>query len=437
LTVRGSDQHGKVGTSASASIEFAADSVNGAISYWTASSPPRIMRFDFGSQSALAPVLQQGDLPDDQGNPGKSTHCIGCHSLSRDGSRLLAGIDGGGAGYLVYINDLSRPKTSPNWLTVDGRPTGVAAKNTIVTASFSPTADQFVAVSWPEDAAVGPTKLAFHDGATGVRQSFLDVGFPVTYPDWSPDGQSIAVTRTYGFNISNIWFSDGGISVIKRGGSSWQLPAVEVLVGGGGKNRYTPNFVPDSSLILFSESSPPPDDSTAKNDAYSNSIAAVWAVEPKANATPVALAHANATGVADKLTLVDNRQPTLTKRIASGELMNTFPRSAPFQNKQNGHTLFWFTVASQRRAGVRRFVPNPSPVEDAPTQTLLWMFALDADAVHAGKDGSYPGFFLPFQDMLTSNHMAFWTQKYVSDTPPPQPPATPSPPPLTARPPIP
>ena len=437
LTVRGSDEHGKVGASATTAIEFAADAVNGAIYYWTASTPPRIMRFDFGSQSGLAPAVEQTDLPDDAGNPGKNQRCIGCHALSRDGSRLVAGMDGSEVGYLVYINDLSLPKTSPSWLTVDGRNVGVAAKNTIVTASFSPTGDQFVADSWPEDTAVGPTKLAFHDGSTGVRKSLLDVGFNVTYPDWSPDGQSIAVTRIYGANFYNIWFFDAGISVIQRNGGAWSLPAVEVLGQGSGKNRYTPNFLPDSSLILFSESAVPPDDPSAKDDAYSNSVAAVWAVEPKAAATPVDLAHANATGVADSLTLADNRDPVLAKRIASGQLMNTFPRAAPFQTTHNGHTLFWFTVASQRRAGVRCFVSNDSQVDDVSTQTLLWMFALDADAVHAGKDGSYPGFFLPFQDMLTSNHMAYWAEKYVSDTPPPPPAATPPAPPLTVTPPIP
>jgi len=173
------------------------------------------------------------------------------------------------------------------------------------------------------------------------------------------------------------------------------------------------------------------------NHAYSNSVARVWAAEAKAGATPVALARANATGVADTLTLADNRDPTLVQRIAKGQLMNTFPRAAPFQNQHHGHTLFWFTVASQRRAGVRCFVGNKSATLDVTTQTLLWMFALDADAVHAGKDGSYPGFFLPFQDMLTSNHMAYWAQKYVSDNPPPPPPVAPPPPPQTASPPIP
>lgn len=115
--------------------------------------------------------------------------------------------------------------------------------------------------------------------------------------------------------------------------------------------------------------------------------------------------------------------------------MNTFARFAPFANRYQGHRLFWFTVGSQRRAGLRRYYPNRSAVNDPDTQVLLWMFAIDADKVLAGEDGSFPGFFLPFQDMKTSNHMASWTEQYVSDEPPsrpvptPPPPAPPPPPP--------
>jgi hypothetical protein len=201
-----------------------------------------------------------------------------------------------------------------------------------------------------------------------------------------------------------------------------------------GKSRYTPNFVPDSSFLLYSEATRQTGDSDGLVDSYSDPSATVWAVQPQANATPVLLAHANATGVADKLTLTDGRSTLVTSRIASGMLMNTFPRSAPFQATQNGHKLFWFTVASQRRAGLRLYKANPSVVGDEPTQLLLWMFAIDADQVLAGKDGSFPGFFLPFQDLTTSNHMAAWTQKYVSDNPPPAPPTPPPAPPLTVVP---
>jgi hypothetical protein len=427
LTVRGTDEKGNVGSSASASVQFAGDRVDGAIYYWTTSNNTSIMRFDFASQSALAPVLQTTD---------NYWRCVGCHALSHDGSRMVASAGTSGEGYLIYLNDLSKPKTAADWLTVNGNSYGVAAQNKVLTASFNPDGSQFVADAPVGDSTVGVTKLAFHDGVTGVRQSLLDVTFPVSFPDWSPDGKTIAVTHIYGQNSSTIEFQEGGISVIRQSDTGWK-PAEEVVVPHTvGKNRYTPNFLPDSSLLLYGESTRQTSDWDGLVNAYSDPSATVWAVQPKANATPVLLARANATGVADKLTLTDGRDPTVVTRISSGLLMNTFPKAAPFEAKQNGHKLFWFTSASQRRAGLRLFKPNPSVVGDTPTQLLLWMFALDADQVLAGKDGSYPGFFLPFQDMTTSNHMAAWTQKYVSPNPPPQPPAIPTiPPPLTVTPP--
>ena len=431
LAVRGTDENGSVGSSASISVQFAADRVDGAIYYWTTTQPTTsIMRFDFSSQSALAPVLQQTD-----GN----WRCVGCHALSRDGTRMVASAGVSSDGYLIYINDLSKPKAATGWLTVDGNSYGTAAQNRVLTVSFNPDGTQFVADAPVGDSTLGVNKLAFHDGGTGVRKSSLDVGFPVSFPDWSPDGNTIAVTHIYGQNSSTIEFQEGGISVIRSSATTatgWAAEEV-VVPHTTGKNRYTPNFVPDSSFLLYSESTRQASDWDALVNAYADPSATVWAVQPKANATPVLLARANATGVADKLTLTDARDPTVVTRISSGLLMNTFPKAAPFEAKQDGHKLFWFTVASQRRAGLRLFKPNPSVVGDTPTQLLLWMFALDADQVLAGKDGSYPGFFLPFQDLTTSNHMAAWTQKYVSDNPPPPPPTPPPLPPLTVVPPIP
>jgi hypothetical protein len=435
LAVRGTDENGSVGSSANISVQFAADRVDGAIYYWTTSDPaPRIMRFDFASQSALAAVIQPSDLPGDSGTPNANTRCVGCHALSRDGKRMVASTGASWDGYLVYINDLSKPKTAANWLTVDGRNNGVAGQNRVMTASFNPDGSQFVADAPANDSTLGSTKLAFHDGVTGVRLSSLDVGFPVSFPDWSPDGQSIAVTHIWGQNSSTIEFQEGGISVIRQSANVWNPAEVVVVPHTTGKSRYTPNFVPDSSFLLYSESTRQTGDADSLVNAYADPSATIWAVQPQANAKPVLLARANATGVADKLTLADGRDPLVVQRISSGMLMDTFPRTAPFEAKQNGHKLFWFTSASQRRAGLRLYKANPSIVGDAPTQLLLWMFALDADQVLAGQDGSYPGFFLPFQDLLNSNHMAAWTQKYVSDNPPPPPPTTPTAPPLAVQP---
>ena len=451
LMVRGTDEKGGVGSSAGIKVQFAASRVDGAIYYWTTSDPPRIMRFDFSSQSALATAIKPSDLPSDTGVAGANTRCIGCHALSRDGRRMVASTGASWEGNLVYVNDMSKPKTAADWLTVDGRGVGVASQNKVMTVSFNPDGSQFVAVGPASDWTLGSTKLAFHDGVTGLRTTpFLDVGFTVAYPDWSPDGQTLAVAHVYGQNSSTIEFQEGGISVIRRSAAGWNAVEEVVVPHTVGKNRYTPNFVPDSSFLLYSEATRqsatadptvtsyanPTDDKLV--NGYSDPSATVWAVQPSANAKPVLLARSNAPGVADKLTLADGRSTIVTSRIANGMLMNTFPRSAPFEVQQGGDKLFWFTVASQRRAGLRLFKANNSVTGDEPTQELLWMFAVDADQVLAGQDGSYPGFFLPFQDMLTSNHMAYWTEKYISDTPPKEPPVTPLPPippPLTVEPP--
>ena len=41
------------------------------------------------------------------------------------------------------------------------------------------------------------------------------------------------------------------------------------------------------------------------------------------------------------------------------------------------------------------------------------MAAFDPDLAAAGGDGSYPAFALPFQDLITSNHIAQWTTEVV------------------------
>ena len=88
LSVRGSDGSGVFGQSASFDIEFAEKRIDGAVYYWSASGPPSIMRFDFGSASSEAETcVRASDVP-------RASGCVGCHALSRQGDKVIFGWGG-------------------------------------------------------------------------------------------------------------------------------------------------------------------------------------------------------------------------------------------------------------------------------------------------------------------------------------------------------
>jgi hypothetical protein len=434
LSLRASDEAGTFGQSASFTIEFAEERMDGAVYYWTASSPPSIMRFDFGS-AAAAPERFVG--ASDVTNAGAT--CVGCHALSRQGDKAIFGMGGPPSARLVYIDDLSRPMSESAFFTYAG-PTN--DPNAMLNGSFNPDGTEFVAVA-PVPGEDADARLFFHSGVSGERLGQLALPVVPNNPDWSPDGNKIAFSVLGGAQQFRIQFLGGGISYIQRENTAWNAAPVTLVPAASGKNRFNPTFLPDGELLLYSEvddTSYTAEDASACGatevlnggpgrfcDGYSDPGAKTWAVAATPGATPVFLANAAAAGVADAL---QASAPQST--VATGDLMDTFPKPSPFQISHRGNTLGWFTVGSQRRAGLRKVFPNSSVVADPASQALLWMFALDADRVKTGEDGSYPGFFLPFQDLKTSNHMAQWTERIVSDAPPPPaPPAPPPPPPPT------
>ena len=49
----------------------------------------------------------------------------------------------------------------------------------------------------------------------------------------------------------------------------------------------------------------------------------------------------------------------------------------------------------------------------AGTTPQIWMAAFDPEAAKQGKDASFPGFWLPFQDIASGNHIAQWVTRVV------------------------
>jgi hypothetical protein len=432
LSVRGSDENGNFGESDTVYVEFAEQRIDGAVYYWSATSPPSIMRFDFGGSSAVPEVfMAPSDVPDNNGS------CVGCHALSRQGDKMFFSLGDSGKGQLMFVNDMARPSDDAQFFTYNGAAVDQELatpdqQNRVLTGSFNPIGDQFVAVA-PKNDPLPETQLFFHDGDTGVRTGSVTLPFTASHPDWSPLGDSIALTKIGGTNSTTIEFIGGGISLLQSDGAGgWQGTPLDLVPPEAGKNRFNPAFVPDASLLLYSEV----DQSTYTGlhtlactsgdtrycNGYSDPGAKTWAVAPTAGATPVLLANAAAPGIADGL--FDTPQAG----VGAHGLMDTFPKPAPFLTQHRGTNIGWFTVGSQRRAGLRKVTPNASVVGDLPSQALLWMFAIDPAQILDGQDGSRKGFFLPFQDLSTSNHMAQWTQRIVSDEESPPPPPVPPPP---------
>jgi hypothetical protein len=378
LRVRSSDDEGTTfGESTPTMLTFAERNVEGGIYYFT-TTLMSIMRFDFGGASG-APETYLGPESLPQGG------CVGCHAISPDGRRLVASLNGIGDGALVYVKDIARPKP----LTVGG-----SRSQPIQFASFNPAGDRFVAI-YGDNGPPDSNKLFFHDGNTGGRlyAETVTLPFEPDHPNWSLDGNMIAVSHVGQHNASQRPFNCG-IDLIRKGTSaSWGDPETIVPIVPG-KSRYNPNFSPDSKYLLYTESVCPDGDITSEEcDGDADHSAKTWAVLASAGATPVRLAMAGSPGPEDK---------------GATDLSDTFPRFSPIAEPQGEGTIHWVTISSRRRVGLR----------DPGDKQYLWMFAVDASKVTAGEDPSYAAFYLPFQSPDTSNHIAQWTREVIPVTGP-------------------
>ena len=385
IVVRGTDDNGAgVGASAPVGLSVSQDAILGAVYYWTTSNGTGIMRYDFASQD-------QKQAQRFVGSELTGGACIGCHALSRDGGKLVAEAGGQSDGRLLLLDVASGKPMVPF-----GSPS--MGKSTF--ESWNDRGDRFAGVYG--DTGATDYNVRIFDGTTGVVLSSIagtgSAAHPADHPDWSPDGQKIAYVKV-GLPNTLQRMSMGSIMMVALEGQNWGAP-VEILPPLAGKNRYYPAFAPDSSFIVFDESTCSTGASGDDCDADTDPTARLFAVKATAGAQPIELLRANAPGLSDGGTTA---------------LTNSFPKWSPFVFRRTGEAgsrLMWITFSSSRHFGLRP-PPAPGAGSEASQGTLLWMAAIDPDKVASGLDGSYPAFVLPFQDVATSNHIAQWTQQIV------------------------
>lgn len=392
VRVRATDDAGSsVGSSEALDVRFARDALEGTIYYWTTSSGS-IVRYDFGAAAGMAERVM---------GPAETTsgRCVGCHAVSRDGRKIVGSVGGQNRGG-VLMYDLE--SYTPLWNR------SADDDHVLQFASFRPDGEQLAAVYG--DDARGTMGIFLHDvrcegAATGtcgdVIGTIANEGREVSHPSWSPvSGRWIAFTDVGDAGATSQRPRHGAIALVETDGSTWSAPSV-LVPRADGINRYNPDWAPDESFLVYSESTCPGGDVNHRDcNADSDPSATVWAI-PRAGGASVRLARAGAPGVMDE---------------GRTELNDTFPRMAPFTfvldtGDLGDRSLMYVSFASTRAYGLRT-APGGN-VESGGRGTYLWMAGVLPDAVARGDDPSFAAFALPFQDLETSNHIAAWTTESV------------------------
>jgi hypothetical protein len=179
IRVRGTDDAGTAVAASQDAVEisFAQDDIEGGVYYWRIgkTGDTAIMRYDFGATTA------QTQAEKFVGTEMTGGTCVGCHALSRDGTKLVAEAGGQRDGRLLLLDVAARRPMVPFGST----------PKAIFTA-WSPDGTQYVG----SDETSGDWNLRFYDGSTGALLGNLagtgTQANPTSHPDWSPDGNSIA-----------------------------------------------------------------------------------------------------------------------------------------------------------------------------------------------------------------------------------------------------
>lgn len=357
---------GKVGSSAVANLSIGAASVAGGIYYWSptgAGSNATIMRHSFGDTSGTATAFYAPT------SSGGGQRCVGCHVITRDGSKMAVTYDGGnGAAAIVGVPLLG------NVL-----PESAGLKWNF--ASYSPDGNRMVATSQ------GTLKIYDTSGGASngmVQQVLADgtAGHYASHPDWSPDGSMIVYVDVGTPNGASEWsFTKGSLVVVKDIGMG-MFGAPQKIVTSQGEDNYYPSFSPDNKWILFNR---------GQNNAYNDGTAEAYVVSVDGTVGPIALGNANSTS------------PNQT---------NSWPRWNPFIVHEPAGDLMYFTFSSTRDYGIEILQPNP-PTQQNPLQPQVWMAAFDPAKAAMNVDPSSTAFWMPFQDVKSHNHIAQWTATFI------------------------
>jgi hypothetical protein len=338
------------GTSPTQHAAVTNEIVAGGVYYWTTRPTQGVYRYDM-SLSSTPPTSY---FPPGT-EPGASGNCIGCHGLSKDGTKMALTIDSGD-GRATILNVADRSLLVP----IDN--------NTRWNfASFTPDANELVTVY--------QGALSLRTAAGGAILSAIPTspGFTATHPELSPDGTRLANVETTQ-NIYDFQVSDGTIVTRTFDQSTNTFGTITTLVANAsGASNYYPSWSPDGQWIAFTRT---------VGNSYNDQSAEIWIVKSDGSMPPIMLNLAN---------------------LGAG-LTNSWARWTPFAQSAGpmNEQVFYLTFSTTRPFGIR------------PTGgTQIWMTPFFPDRASQGMDPSGPAFHMPFQLLDSANHIAQWTQQVV------------------------
>ncbi len=300
---------------------------------------------------------------------GAGTGCVACHSVSADGSTIVAGTYGGASPWATWEADGTNrywsaegiDPVNPPWTSSDA--SGFQA--------VSPTGDYVVTGQSKGGTSL---KLSLSNDVAELATLMPPSGFPV-HPTWSPDGQKIAFgVRSDGnwldFNTSSLWVAD--VDTVTPGFSNY----LEIVPSDPSRPTATfPTFTPDSQWVAYNKA----------NQARTREAVTELYIAKADGTADVKLSNANGEGVIPAAEVTMNYEPTFMPVSVGG--------------------YYWLVFGSERSYG--NTLDSGASTPQGIGYKQLWVTAIDATLDGSG-DPSHPAFWLPGQETTNQNMRGYW-----------------------------